>query len=89
VVEWAASTAIERVAARLLEFSERFGREDDDGIRIALPLTQEELAGATGASLESVARALHQLRELRCVETRRREIRILDRPALEALRPAG
>jgi len=86
VIEFSAFTTIERVATRLLEFSERFGEEQDGTVRIALPLSQEELAGATGSSLESVGRALQTMRTLKCVETRRREIRILDAQALRALR---
>jgi CRP/FNR family transcriptional regulator, cyclic AMP receptor protein len=88
-VEFSAFTTIERVAARLLELSERFGREEGGSIRIELPLSQEELAGATGASIESVGRALQTMRSLKCIETRRREIRVLDRDALEALRRAA
>ena len=61
----ATATTITRVAARLLELSERFGSEDGDAIRIALPLSQEEIAGATGSSLESVGRALQSMRSLR------------------------
>jgi CRP-like cAMP-binding protein len=77
-----------RVAARLIEFSDRFGHEEERGIRIALPLTQEELAGATGSSIESVGRALHTMRSLGYIETGRREIRVLDRHALDMLRNA-
>jgi CRP/FNR family cyclic AMP-dependent transcriptional regulator len=89
-IELSACTTIERVAARLLEFSERFGREDESGAMvIALPLSQEELAGATGASIESVGRALHTMRGLKCIETGRREIRILDPEGLGGLRANG
>jgi CRP-like cAMP-binding protein len=89
-IELSTYLTIGRVASRLLELSDRFGREQDGGsIRIALPLTQEELAGSTGSSLESVGRALQTMRTLKCIETRRREIRVLDRQALEALRGAG
>jgi CRP/FNR family transcriptional regulator, cyclic AMP receptor protein len=88
-IELSAFTTIGRVAARLLELAERFGAEDDDGVRIALPLSQEELAGATGASVESVGRALQTMRSLKCIETGRREIRILDREAVDALRRAA
>jgi len=84
-IEFSTFTTIQRVAARLLEFAERFGAEDATGIRIALPITQEELAGATGSSLESVGRALQTMRSLKCVETRRREIRILEPRALQDL----
>jgi CRP-like cAMP-binding protein len=86
-IEFSTYTTIERVAARLLEFSERFGREDESGaVHISLPLSQEELAGATGASLESIGRALQTMRRLKCIETRRREIRIIDTRALASLR---
>jgi CRP/FNR family cyclic AMP-dependent transcriptional regulator len=88
-IELSTYMTIGRVAARLLELSERFGREQDGGIQISLPLSQEELAGATGSSLESVGRALQTMRSLKCIETRRREIRVLDRQALEALRAAA
>jgi CRP-like cAMP-binding protein len=89
-IELSTYLTIGRVAARLLELSDRFGREQDGGsIQIALPLTQEELAGATGSSLESVGRALQTMRTLKCIETRRREIRVLDRQGLEALRGSG
>lgn len=52
---------------------------------LALPLSQEELAGSTGASIESVGRALHTMRTLKCIETRRREISILDLGRVAAL----
>ena len=89
-IEFSTFTTIERVAGRLLELSDRYGQQDEDGAtRIALPLSQHELAGATGASVESVGRALQTLRSLKCIETRRREIRVLDVEALEALRRAA
>ena len=88
-IEFSAGTTIERVAARLLELATRFGHDEPDGVRIDLLLSQEELAGATGASIESVARALSTMRSLKCIETRRREIRVLDAEALRALRHAA
>ena len=81
--EFGSLNSIGRVAVRLLELSERFGRDDGGTVVIALPLSQEELAGWTGASVESVGRGLHTMRSLGWIETRRREIRILD---LEAVR---
>jgi CRP-like cAMP-binding protein len=84
--EFSSLPALGRVASRLLEFSDRFGLELQDGrIRISLPITQEELAGATGASIESVGRALQTMRTLGYVETGRREILLLDRDALVGL----
>jgi CRP/FNR family cyclic AMP-dependent transcriptional regulator len=76
--EFAAFDTVGRVASRLLELAERFGESQDSGIRITLPLTQEELAGWTGSSREAVSKALSSLRSLGCIETRRRGITILD-----------
>src|SRR3954468_8500126 len=86
--EFAALTAIARVAGQLLELAERFGRREGSTIVITLPLSQEELAGSTGVSLESVARALQTMRSLKTIETARREIRVCDLEALEALHRA-
>jgi CRP/FNR family transcriptional regulator, cyclic AMP receptor protein len=89
-LEFSVFTTAGRVAARLIELCDRFGTELENGtILIGLPLSQEELAGATGASIESVGRALQTMRSLRYIETRRREIRVLDPGALKALRDAA
>jgi CRP/FNR family cyclic AMP-dependent transcriptional regulator len=77
--------AIERVAARLLELGDLFGRREEDGARICIPVSQEDLAGTTYASLESVARALRDMRRAQSIETRRGEIVIVDRAAVERL----
>ena len=54
----------------------------DGVLRIRLPLSQEELAGWAGASREAVVKALRKLRARGWIETGRREIRVLDLPAL-------
>jgi CRP-like cAMP-binding protein len=76
-IEYAAGGTLERVAARLLEMCERFGEDRDGAVEIALPLSQEELAGWTGASVESVGRALQTMRSVGWIETSRRRIRVL------------
>ena len=47
-----------RVAKALLDLSERFGRQTDEGVLVAHELTQEELAQLVGASRETVNKAL-------------------------------
>jgi CRP/FNR family cyclic AMP-dependent transcriptional regulator len=74
-VRLAAYTALERVAFCLVELCDRYGDP-------LVPVSQEELAGWAGSSLESVGRALATMRRLGWVETRRRGIRVLDRDAL-------
>lgn len=82
-VEYGAHDTVGRVAARLVELVEEYGEPVDGGIRIGLPLSQEELAGWTGASREAVSKALQTLRGVGWVRTERRKITVLD---LEALR---
>jgi CRP/FNR family transcriptional regulator, cyclic AMP receptor protein len=50
-----------RVARRLDDLADRFGRPVDDGQLILLPLTQDEIAAIAGTSRESVNRALRSL----------------------------
>jgi CRP/FNR family cyclic AMP-dependent transcriptional regulator len=82
-VEYGAYDTVGRVAARLVELVERYGEPGSGGLRIGLPLSQEELAGWTGASREAVSKALQALRKVGWVRTERRRITVLD---LEALR---
>jgi CRP/FNR family cyclic AMP-dependent transcriptional regulator len=82
-VEFAAYDTIGRIGRRLVELAAEYGKESEGGIEIDLPLSQEELAGWTGSSREAATKALHVLRELGWIETRRRRITVLD---LEALR---
>lgn len=82
--EFGSLDAVTRVAARLVEMAERFGEETSEGMRIAVPLSQEELAGWIGASRESVTKALQALRSRGLIETHRRGITVLDVEKLRA-----
>ena len=84
-VDFATRDVTARIAGRLLELAETVGERDPRGVRIALPLSQEELAAWTGSSREAVARSLHLLRELGWIETRRREITVLNVDALRTV----
>lgn len=81
-VGYAAQDVVGRLAARLCELSERFGESTADGVRIDLPLTQEDLAGWVGASREATSRALAQMRDLGWVTTARRALTCHDLDAL-------
>ena len=84
-VEFAAYDIPARVARRLVELAERFGEPDGQGVRIAVALSQDELAGWVGASREAVAKALRVLRDRGYVTTGRRTMTVLD---LDGLRGA-
>ena len=81
-IEFGAQDTTGRVAARLVELAERFGEPAPEGIRIAMPLSQDELAGWTGASREAVSKALRTLRTGGLIRTSRLRAEILDLDAL-------
>jgi CRP-like cAMP-binding protein len=81
-IEFAAYDTVGRVALRLLDLAREFGEPVEGGVRITLPLSQQELAGLIGASREAVSKALQQLRKRGWIETQRRGISILDQEAL-------
>jgi CRP/FNR family transcriptional regulator, cyclic AMP receptor protein len=86
-ISYAAADTLGRVAARLLELGERFGDQSPEGVRVTLPLTQEEIAGWAGASIEATARALRQMRELGWIQTGRRTLLIRDAESLRHRAP--
>lgn len=82
-VEFGAIDTEGRVAARLVELAERFGKWEDDGFVVALPITQEEIASWVGASRRAVTKALANLRSRELIDTGRKNVIIKD---LERLR---
>lgn len=77
-VELSVQDTVARVAARITELAERFGNQTGDGVEIHLPISQEELAGWTGCSRDSVVKALQTMRGLGWIETARRRITVLE-----------
>jgi len=85
LVDFATRDVTARVAGRLLELAQTAGEPGPNGVRITLPLTQDELAAWTGSSREAVARSLHLLRELGWIETARRQISVINADGLRGL----
>ncbi len=81
-IQFGASDTIGRVAARLVELAERYGETAEEGIRIALPITQEELGSWSSSSRAGVGKALQTMRELGWIETDRRQITVTRLAAL-------
>lgn len=81
-IEFGAYDTTGRVAARLVELAERFGEQTGEGLRISLPLSQDELAGWTGSSREAVTKALRTLREEGLIQTGRLHVIVHDLSAL-------
>ncbi|MGH3973148.1 MAG: Crp/Fnr family transcriptional regulator, partial [Pseudonocardiaceae bacterium] len=77
-IEFGVYDTLNRVARRLVELADRFGEPTESGIKITLPLTQDELASWVGASLEAVTKALRILRTDGYVRTQRRTFTVID-----------
>ena len=88
LVEFGGGDALGRVASRLVELCDTYGEHSDRGVTIALPLSQDELAGWAGCSPKAVVNSLQTLRRLEIIETGRRQITILDVAGLRS-RAAG
>ncbi|GAA3832919.1 Crp/Fnr family transcriptional regulator [Sphaerisporangium flaviroseum] len=82
LVEFSSVDTLGRVTRRLVELADRFGARCPVGLRITLPLSQQELAGWTGSSRIATAKALRVLRDRGWIETGRREIIVRDLDAL-------
>jgi CRP-like cAMP-binding protein len=81
-IDLATQDSIGRVAKRLVELAADHGTPDGAGTRIELSLTQDELASWTGATRETVSRALRLMRRLGWIATDHRSITVLDPGAL-------
>jgi CRP-like cAMP-binding protein len=80
LVDLATQDSVGRVAKRLVELAAGEGAQSADGIELSL--TQDELARWTGATRETVSRALRLMRQLGWVTTGNRTITVLDADAL-------
>lgn len=74
-----------RVARILLELSEDFGRPEDGGTRIEIPLTQGELATLVGSVRQTVNDALRQFDQAGWIRHSGRQIVIVKRDELRRL----
>jgi len=81
-VEFVALDVTGRVAARLVELAGTTGIPEEDGIRIAMPISQRELAGWVGASREAVNKSLALLVDQGLVIAARRRLVVRDLDAL-------
>jgi CRP/FNR family cyclic AMP-dependent transcriptional regulator len=78
--ELASLTVVERLMRRLQQLAELSRKPVPDGVRVMIPMTQQELAALVGTSRESVNRALVRLRRESKVRLEQGWIVLLDRP---------
>ena len=73
-----------RLAAKLLDLMERYGRVTPAGIRIDVRFTHMQLSAMIGTSRETLTKALGELRASGAIDVRDRLIWVLDADALES-----
>jgi len=77
--------AEERLAAFLLNLTQRLATRGFSGSELVLRMTREEIGSYLGLKLETVSRAFSKFQDDGLLEVRQRQIRVLDAPALQAL----
>jgi CRP-like cAMP-binding protein len=82
--QFGSSDTLARLASRIVELAGRYGEVNEEGVSVALPISQEDLAAWTGASRAGVAHALQTMRELGWVRTDRRTLTVLNLEELSA-----
>ena len=76
------TSGAQRLAFLLLDLAGQHGSETGDGIYVAMPLSQEDLASLAGTSRATVTRALGNWRQRGFIRTGQRRITIVDPGAL-------
>jgi CRP/FNR family transcriptional regulator len=69
--------AYAKTAHQLAYFGHRFGKQADEGLRIQLPLTHQDIADIIGTTRETVTASIIKLRDRKLIQTDR-NILILD-----------
>ncbi len=77
-----ASPVESRIAATLLKLASKLGEERAGELLIQLPLTRQDLADMTGATVETVSRIMSQFRKQALIRSGRGWVAITDRDAL-------
>lgn len=77
-----ASPVESRLAATLLKLASKVGEERDGEWLIQLPLTRQDLADMTGATMETVSRIMSQFRKQELIRSGRGWVAITDRDTL-------
>jgi CRP/FNR family transcriptional regulator len=77
--------AEERLAAFLLNLTQRLTARGFSGSALVLRMTREEIGNYLGLKLETVSRCFSKFQDDGVLQVRQRQIRVLDQAALEAL----
>ncbi|KQP03014.1 Crp/Fnr family transcriptional regulator [Pseudorhodoferax sp. Leaf265] len=83
VVEAASAPLSQRLAACLLDLGQRFGQPQDEGFRLALPLTQTDLAQLVATSRQRLNQGMQDLRRIRVLDTQDGQLNVLSTEVLQ------
>jgi CRP-like cAMP-binding protein len=75
----------QRIAGAVLQLAQQAGKKTDDGTLIDFPLSRQDLAEMTGATLFTVSRTLSAWEERGLVERGRQRVLVRDMAGLQAL----
>ena len=79
------SSGAQRLARLLLDLAGRCGCVTENGVTLAVPLSQADLASWVGVSRATVTRALHDWRKRELVSTRQGHMTIIDAASLRRI----
>jgi len=88
-LEISAEQVEQRIARALLRIMRHSGRQTDEGILIDFPISRQELADYTGATLYTVSRILSAWSKKGWIKSGREQITVTDPHALVAFAEAG
>ncbi|MFY0534965.1 Crp/Fnr family transcriptional regulator [Nannocystis pusilla] len=74
-----------KLAALLLELGREYGHETEDGIKVDLKITHQEMANLIGSTRETISLALASFRKRNLVHLLGRTVVLVDREGLAAL----
>ncbi|MCA9914785.1 MAG: Crp/Fnr family transcriptional regulator, partial [Anaerolineae bacterium] len=80
-----ASSVESRLAATLLKLASKLGKTQNDELLIQLPLSRQDLADMTGATVETISRTMSQFRKQKLIDSGRRWVAITDRDGLKEI----
>lgn len=77
IAEMATQAVEQRVAAALLRLVNQTGRKAEGGIEIGFPITRQDIAEMTGTTLHTVSRLMSAWQKQGIVESRRRQVLVI------------
>ena len=78
-----------RVAAALVRLAGKLGEQQQRGVLIQLPLSRQDLAAMTGATIETVSRAMSRFSAEGLISTGRKWVSVNDLARLEEFAKEG